>query len=172
MWRDAKLGFVTLVFVASVTLDVAAESDISCENGQTFGRGIIRETDDKHFVVECDVGFETSLNDEVKCRDGVVVVEESAECLPVEPSLSPTVRKIRSSERLQSGKRPQHDHDSKRKRKANDDNGRRLKRRKTIHRRRKNGFQVSLLFFLLCLSLIFQINKLDSLSLRRLLSLV
>ena len=163
MLCDAKfcvLASTVVAVVASFLTDVGVgvaqltQSDARCENGQILEHGIVLEVGDQEFVLDCDDGFEASPSDAVKCRDGVVVIEESARCVPVDASPSVTIRKIRSPEQFKSGKRHQHlEAGSKRHRKQKDDGvdtdadadadvaGRRQNRRKMMTRRRKVGFQ-------------------------------
>ena len=159
MLRDAKFRVtastvvVVVVAVASLLSDVgvafATNSDARCENGQILGHGVVLEVGERQFVLECDDGFEASPGDAVKCRDGVIVVEESAKCVAVDPttSTSVTIRKIRSADQLKSGKRHHHEAATKRNRKQKeaaadaDAVGRRMNRRKMMNRRRKIGFQ-------------------------------
>ena len=163
MLCDAKfcvLASTVVAVVASFLTDVGVgvgvahltQSDARCENGQILEHGIVLEVDDQEFVLDCDDGFEASPSDAVKCRDGVVVIEESARCVPVDTSPSVTIRKIRSPEQFKPGKRHQHlEAGSKRHQKQKDDGvgtdadadaaGRRKNRRKMLARRRKVGFQ-------------------------------
>ena len=131
----------------SVPNKPSQSDDASCKDGATFGGGVVRQILDDKFVLVCDVGFETSQNYEVKCRDdGRIDAETSAKCsLPpkVEESIKPiiNIRKIRSVEHVHSGKKPTPENGSKKRGKLNDDSGRRPKRRKVMNRRRKNEFQ-------------------------------
>jgi hypothetical protein len=146
MWSDLtfKLEQKTFVFksifllsmLMSETLanvDSSNSGDILCEDGKTFGQGVIRQVKSNIFVLDCNVGLELSSNDneEMRCRDGVVVVEESPECLP---PFSPTFRKIRSTD----SKSAKVDvPDKEKRRRHNDESVRRLNRRKN-RRNRKN----------------------------------
>lgn len=144
---------IVVVIVATVLSDVgvalATFSDARCENGQILEHGIVLELGDQQYVLDCDDGFEASPSDAVvKCRDGVIVVEESSKCVPVDAdaSSSVTIRKIRSAEQFKSGKRHQHlEAGSKKHRKQKDGDtdadGRRLNRRKIFNRRRKINIQ-------------------------------
>jgi hypothetical protein len=116
--------------------------DILCKDGQTFGHGVLREVSSNTFILVCDSDFELSSknHDEVKCRDGFVVVKESPKCR--ETSFSPTFRKIRSThdEREMRSVDGNEGRSVKRRRhNQNDDSVRRSNRRK--HQRRRKQHQ-------------------------------
>ncbi len=120
--------------------------DILCKDGQTFGQGVIREVSSDTFLLVCDSDFELSpkKGDEVKCRDGFVVVKESPKCR--ETSFSPTIRKIRttSDEREKRSVDENEGRPEKRRRhKKNDDSMRHSNRRQNLRRRKhhKHVFQ-------------------------------
>ena len=99
-----KPSCVTLFFkslcLLSLSTQIAAiiaiknSGDTLCRDGETFHHGVIREVGENKFVVICDVGYELSTNDVLKCRHGFVDVDESPICL----TFSPTIRNIRSTD--------------------------------------------------------------------------
>ena len=101
--------------------------DTFCRDGETFQNGVIREVSENNFVVVCDLGFELSTNDVLKCRDGFVDVDE----LPICSTVSPTIRKIRSTDVEQ--------HAGGRHRQKKVDIARRLQQRRKNRRRKQGG---------------------------------
>jgi len=156
---DAKIGVraspvivVAMVIVASLMGDVgvvlATHSDTRCGSGQIVEHGTVLGLGNLDYVLVCDDGYEASPSDAVvTCHHGVIVVEESSKCVPIDADTSSvTIRKIRSAEHTKSGKQHVHlEAGTKRHRKlkaaGTDADGQRKNRRKMFNRRRKINIQ-------------------------------